>query len=266
MGRFESAKDNLKKSIQYSPEAAITGFAYNQLGNLITLDYHLSMALEYQKKGIEILKKYGYYRRSIQLELMVGNILAELRRFDEMKQQYLKTYDFAITYNNDDIKRKSLYNLAYYSMYGRRYEDAITYANQVIKMNYYLTECYYILAWVYMEMEDNVNFEKYYHYLEKTQVGCDEVKVNIEEKATFITIKRDMKTFSHGELRLINTLINEEFGELLIMDTDKIPMIDSTMLAQMDLIDTMFASLKINPVVEKMIGIREAGRVIVFNK
>lgn len=107
---------------------------------------------------------------------------------------------------------------------------------------------------------------KSYHYLEKTQMECDEVKVNIEEKATFITIKRDMKTFSHGELRLINTLINEEFGELLIMDTDKIPMIDSTMLAQMDLIDTMFASLKINPVVEKMIGIREAGRVIVFNK
>ena len=95
---------------------------------------------------------------------------------------------------------------------------------------------------------------------------CNEVKINIEEKATFITIKRDMKTFSHGELRLINTLINEEFGELLIMDTDKIPMIDSTMLTQMDLIDTMFASLKINPVVEKMIGIREAGRVIVFNK
>ncbi|RGQ05505.1 hypothetical protein DWZ11_06295 [Megamonas rupellensis] len=107
---------------------------------------------------------------------------------------------------------------------------------------------------------------KSYHYLEKTQVECNEVKINIEEKATFITIKRDMKTFSHGELRLINTLINEEFGELLIMDTDKIPMIDSTMLAQMDLIDTMFASLKINPVVEKMIGIREAGRVIVFNK
>lgn len=107
---------------------------------------------------------------------------------------------------------------------------------------------------------------KSYHYLEKTQVECDEVKINIEEKATFITIKRDMKTFSHGELRLINTLINEEFGELVIMDTDKIPMIDSTMLAQMDLIDTMFASLKINPVVEKMIGIREAGRVIVFNK
>lgn len=198
LGRFESAKDNLKKSIQYSPEAAITGFAYNQLGNLITLDYHLSMALEYQKKGIEILKKYGYYRRSIQLELMVGNILAELRRFDEMKQQYLKTYDFAITYNNDDIKRKSLYNLAYYSMYGRRYEDAITYANQVIKMNYYLTECYYILAWVYMEMEDNVNFEKYYHYLEKTNKHddyiidhyekCLKAKLNNKDKTYYKTL------------------------------------------------------------------------------
>ena len=30
---------------------------------------------------------------------------------------------------------------------------------------------------------------KSYHYLEKTQVECDEVKINIEEKATFITIK-----------------------------------------------------------------------------
>ena len=198
LGKFESAKDNLKKSIQYSPEAAITGFTYNQLGNLITLDYHLSMALEYQKKGIEILKKYGYYRRSIQLELMVGNILAELRRFDEMKQQYLKTYDFAITYNNDDIKRKSLYNLAYYSMYGRRYEDAITYANQVIKMNYYLTECYYILAWVYMEMGDNVNFEKYYHYLEKTNKHddyiidhyekCLKAKLNNKDKTYYKTL------------------------------------------------------------------------------
>ena len=95
---------------------------------------------------------------------------------------------------------------------------------------------------------------------------CDEVKINIEEKSYFYNDKKRYETFSHGELRLINTLINEEFGELLIMDTDKIPMIDSTMLAQMDLIDTMFASLKINPVVEKMIGIREAGRVIVFNK
>lgn len=106
-----------------------------------------------------------------------------------------------------------------------------------------------------MKKQKNTNFIrrmfKVLSLFRKTQVECDEVKINIEEKATFITIKRDMKTFSHGELRLINTLINEEFGELLIMDTDKIPMIDSTMLAQMDLIDTMFASLKINPVVEK---------------
>lgn len=107
---------------------------------------------------------------------------------------------------------------------------------------------------------------KSYYYLEKVEVECDNIKINIQEKATFIVIKRDIKTFSHQELRLINTLINEEFDSLLIMDTEKIPIVDATMLAQIDLIDTMFANLKINPVTEEMIGIREAGRVIVFNK
>lgn len=107
---------------------------------------------------------------------------------------------------------------------------------------------------------------KSYHYLEKMNIDCSEIDINIKEKATFIDIKRDIKTFSHGELRLINALIAQNFNEELIVDMNKIPMIDSSMLAQIDLIDTMFASLKINPVSEKMIGIREAGRVIVFNK
>lgn len=107
---------------------------------------------------------------------------------------------------------------------------------------------------------------KSYYYLEKMNIDCSEIDINIKEKATFIDIKRDIKTFSHGELRLINTLIAQNFNEELIVDMNKIPMIDSSMLAQIDLIDTMFASLKINPVSEKMIGIREAGRVIVFNK
>ena len=36
---------------------------------------------------------------------------------------------------------------------------------------------------------------KSYHYLEKTQVECDEVKINIEEKANFYNDKKRYENF-----------------------------------------------------------------------
>lgn len=107
---------------------------------------------------------------------------------------------------------------------------------------------------------------KTYHYLENVAVRKVGLDIKVEESATFIYLVRDIASFSHGELKLINTLVNELFGELLILDSDKIPVVDNTILAQIDLIDSMIGSLKINPVNEKMIGVRESGRVIVFNK
>lgn len=107
---------------------------------------------------------------------------------------------------------------------------------------------------------------KSYHYLTGLEVDYNEVNIYKEEKATFICLMRDIKSFSNGELHLINELIREQFNDELIIDLGKIPNIDASLLSQADLIDTMLASLKINPVQEKMIGIRESGRVIVFNK
>lgn len=107
---------------------------------------------------------------------------------------------------------------------------------------------------------------KTYYYLENISAKKVELKIEIKELATFVYITRDIASFSHGELKLINTLVNELFGDLLILDKDKIPVVDNTVLAQLDLIDSMIGSLKINPVNEKMIGVRESGRVIVFNK
>ena len=50
------------------------------------------------------------------------------------------------------------------------------------------------------------------------------------------------------------------------MRLDYVPLVNTSVLTQLELIDTMLGSLKINPVEEKMVGIRENGRVIVYNK
>lgn len=105
-----------------------------------------------------------------------------------------------------------------------------------------------------------------YHYLTGLDIDYNEVNIYKEEQTSFIYLIRDIKSFSHGELYLINELIREQLKNNLIVDLGKIPAIDTSLLSQTDVIDTMLASLKINPVQEKMIGIREAGRVIVFNK
>lgn len=105
-----------------------------------------------------------------------------------------------------------------------------------------------------------------YHYLTGLDIDCNEINIYNEEQTSFIYLIRDIKSFSHGELHLINELIREQLKNNLIIDLGKIPTIDTSLLSQAEVIDTMMASLKINPVQEKMIGIREAGRVIVFNK
>ena len=105
-----------------------------------------------------------------------------------------------------------------------------------------------------------------YQYLEDLIPEKNDVVLEVKEKATFINIIRDVKTFSHGELRLLNEIIKDKFGKKLINELDCVPLVNTSVLTQLELIDTMLGSLKINPVEEKMVGIRENGRVIVYNK
>ena len=105
-----------------------------------------------------------------------------------------------------------------------------------------------------------------YQYLEDLIPEKNDVVLEVKEKATFINIIRDVKTFSHGELRLLNEIIKDKFGKKLINELDYVPLVNTSVLTQLELIDTMLGSLKINPVEEQMVGIRENGRVIVYNK
>ena len=105
-----------------------------------------------------------------------------------------------------------------------------------------------------------------YQYLENLVPEKNDIVLEVREKATFINITRDVKTFSHGELRLLNEIVKDRFAKNLISEPDKVPLVDTGILSQLELIDAMLGSLKINPVEEKMVGIRENGRVIVYNK
>lgn len=105
-----------------------------------------------------------------------------------------------------------------------------------------------------------------YYYLEGTEPQIIRISLTVHDKITFIDVERDVKTFSHGEIRLFSELLKEKFGDSVGDESDRVPLIDSSVLAQSELIDTMLGSIKINPVSEKMIGIREDGRVIVYNK
>lgn len=105
-----------------------------------------------------------------------------------------------------------------------------------------------------------------YQHLERLSPKINEINLEVQENFTFIDIKRDVKTFSHAELRLIGELIKETFADFVISESERIPVVDPMIAAQSDLIDSMLGSIKINPVMERMIGIREDGRVIVYNK
>ncbi len=105
-----------------------------------------------------------------------------------------------------------------------------------------------------------------YHYLEGIEPEMCDISLEPQGKVNFVNIRRDVSSFSHGEIRLLSELLQEKFGSSVNEDSGNVPLIDSSVLAQSELIDTMLGSIKINPVDERMVGIREDGRVIVFNK
>ena len=104
-----------------------------------------------------------------------------------------------------------------------------------------------------------------YQYLENLPAQTNEITLSVENNFTFINVRRDVKTFSHGEIRLITNIIKEKFSDCITTDFDYVPIVDNG-ISQSEMIDTMLGTIKINPVIEHMIGIRENGRVIVYNK
>lgn len=104
-----------------------------------------------------------------------------------------------------------------------------------------------------------------YYALEKVKKTSIDIEINKHEDMIFLNIIRDIKTLSKGEIVLITTLVREEFGSDLVADINAVAS-DEECIIQEDFIDNMIGNLIVSHSVERLIGIREEGRVMVFNK
>ena len=103
-----------------------------------------------------------------------------------------------------------------------------------------------------------------YYQLQGTNPETIHIMLNNYEKIATLTIERDIATLSKGELGLIILLLRDKFKNALIIDKNaSLP--DEDLKVQEDLIDNMLQNIQ-GQSYDKLIGIREDGRVLVFNK
>ncbi|VBB06005.1 Hypothetical protein LUCI_1216 [Lucifera butyrica] len=105
-----------------------------------------------------------------------------------------------------------------------------------------------------------------YHMLQNIHPDItDVILTDAYEQIAMLTIKRDVHTLSKGEIALIIALLRDGFRERLMSDQND-TMQEEDLMLQEELIDDMLENLKKKRTGHGLIGIREDGRVLVFNK
>lgn len=103
-----------------------------------------------------------------------------------------------------------------------------------------------------------------YHELVRIQPAVNELRMSNEGQLAMLTLERDVTTISKGEILLLIGVLREQIKALLVADPVEAPPEDSGF--QEELIENMLTSIKSNYGGQGLIGIREEGRVLVFNK
>ena len=104
-----------------------------------------------------------------------------------------------------------------------------------------------------------------YHMIEDYQNTIVEISLSLCEQVAMLKIVRDVKSLSKGEIALIITLLRDTFKNRLITDQND-SLLEEDLLIQEELIENMLENVKKGNADHKLIGIREDGRVLVFNK
>ncbi len=104
-----------------------------------------------------------------------------------------------------------------------------------------------------------------YHILEDLTVTVCEVVPRIFEGVAMLTVLRDVDTLTKAEFDLIITLLRDRFADRLITDQNT-AILEEDLLVQEELIENMLENVKKQHSANSLIGIREDGRVLVFNK
>ncbi len=104
-----------------------------------------------------------------------------------------------------------------------------------------------------------------YHDLEGLIPGEIDFFLEGQGNTAFFRVLRDVRTLSRGEIALLADLMNERFGDTLVADETR-DAYEEDHFQREEAIDNMIGNVKASCMVDRMIGIREEGRVMVFNK
>lgn len=100
-----------------------------------------------------------------------------------------------------------------------------------------------------------------YNQLEATQGG----KCGISYNNCALHVFRDWETLSNEEINLLVTLVVDKFGEVLQKDKN-IGLESEAAYQHHDTINPRIIRLRQNSVTNRLVGVREEGRVMVFDK
>ncbi|NLG84802.1 MAG: hypothetical protein GX493_09420 [Firmicutes bacterium] len=95
--------------------------------------------------------------------------------------------------------------------------------------------------------------------------GLVEVKLSHHEGMSFLEVTRDIATLTPEEISLLTVLLEQEFGGALIREQEEF-LEEEDKAFQEEMIGRMLEDLKDSRQERKLIGFREDGRVMVFNR
>ena len=101
--------------------------------------------------------------------------------------------------------------------------------------------------------------------LQERESGITEINHAGYDNLTFLEIVRDIETLSQEEIALITGVIHQFFEDYLMLDQEDSLQEEDTVL-QEEMIEHMLEDLKDSRQEKRLIGFREEGRVLVFNR
>lgn len=104
-----------------------------------------------------------------------------------------------------------------------------------------------------------------YHWFENSDEYLFYVDEKFDEQITLLTICRDVETLNKREIELIINILQDFANDFLIKDHEHGLMADE-LLAQEEVLDSILKSLGRQIKIPALFGVREDGRVMVFDK
>jgi hypothetical protein len=101
--------------------------------------------------------------------------------------------------------------------------------------------------------------------LQEREPGAVDISYAEYDGLTFLEIVRDIESLNQDEIALITGVIHQFFEEYLLLDQEDSIQEEDTVL-QEEMIEHMLEDLKDSRQEKRLIGFREEGRVLVFNR